>query len=631
MASFWTKYRRNKQEVESLHHNCSETIENDANLTCQGGICYSDSNLDDSIECDSLDNLSSESSSIEEERDSFFSGDEEAPPDMPDLATELKLWSTNHKSSRQSVNDLLGVLRQYHPDLPKDARTLLGTPSGVNLETLDTGDFKYFGIETNIKRLLKLMPSLLKKDDIINLLFNIDGLPLFKSSLRQFWPILASFNNSPVFIVALYCGYSKPPSLDAYLKEFLLELKNITEHGFHYDRENYSVAVKAFTCDAPARAYLKGTVNHTGYYSCERCVIKGTYVKHRVVFNDQTTYPKRTFQEFKTYSYEKHQKHVTPLVDEDLDCINLFVLDYMHLVCLGTMKRMIKFLRSGPRDCKLSSKDINLISKKLVSLRAYIPSEFSRRPRSLLELDHWKATEFRQFLLYTGPVVLKKFLSEEMYVHFLSLSVAVSILLNQDKALRNKYVNFADKLLKFFANNSQFHYTETFCVYNIHNLTHLVDVISHDTSLNELSAFPFENFMQSLKKMVRSAHNPLAQVTKRLSEISEIIPKKKMSFLKVSTKQRDRCFLIENHTFVFIKSSNQDGYLCDTVKISKLSSFFKAPLDSKLLQICFMHNGIRYREKNVKLEQLTRKVLCLPVLDSGFVLYPMLHEVEKAV
>ena len=201
MASFWTKYRRNKQEVESLHHNCSETIENDANLTCQGGICYSDSNLDDSIECDSLDNLSSESSSIEEERDSFFSGDEEAPPDMPDLATELKLWSTNHKSSRQSVNDLLGVLRQYHPDLPKDARTLLGTPSGVNLETLDTGDFKYFGIETNIKRLLKLIPSLLKKDDIINLLFNIDGLPLFKSSLRQFWPILASFNNSPVFIV----------------------------------------------------------------------------------------------------------------------------------------------------------------------------------------------------------------------------------------------------------------------------------------------------------------------------------------------------------------------------------------------------------------------------------------------
>ena len=134
MASFWTKYRRNKQEVESLHHNCSEPIENDANLTCQGGICYSDSNLDDSIECDSLDNLSSESSSIEEETDSFFSGDEEAPPDMPDLATELKLWSTNHKSSRQSVNDLLGVLRQYHPDLPKDARTLLGTPSGVNLE-----------------------------------------------------------------------------------------------------------------------------------------------------------------------------------------------------------------------------------------------------------------------------------------------------------------------------------------------------------------------------------------------------------------------------------------------------------------------------------------------------------------
>ena len=484
----------------------------------------------------------------------------------------------------------------------------MGTPSNINLETLDTGDFKYFGIESNIRRLLKLIPNLIKRDAIIKLLFNIDGLPLFKSSLRQFWPILARFNNSPVFIVALYYGYSKPPSLDAYLKEFLLELKNITEHGFQYERENYSVSVKAFTCDAPARAYLKGIVNHTGYYSCERCVIKGTYVNHRVVFNDQATYPKRTVQEFNTYSYKKHQKHASPFVDGDFDCINLFVLDYMHLVCLGTTKRMIKFLRSGPRHCKLSSKDISLISKQLVSLRAHIPSEFSRRPRSLFELDHWKATEFRQFFLYTGPVVLKNLLSEDMYAHFLSLSVAVSILLNQDKALRNKYVNFAGNLLKFFANNSQFHYTETFCVYNIHNLVHLADdVVNHGTSLNELSAFPFENFMQTLKKMVRSAHNPLAQVTKRLSEVNKIIPKKKMSLLEVSAKQRDRCFLIENHTFVFVKSSNQDGYLCDTVKISNLSSFFKAPLDSKLLQICFMHNSIGCHEKKCKVGTVDKK------------------------
>ena len=83
MASFWTKYRRNKQEVESLHSDCSKVIKNDSNLTSERSIS-SDSYLDDSIESDTLD------SCIEEERDSIFPSDEEAPPVLPDLATELK-------------------------------------------------------------------------------------------------------------------------------------------------------------------------------------------------------------------------------------------------------------------------------------------------------------------------------------------------------------------------------------------------------------------------------------------------------------------------------------------------------------------------------------------------------------
>lgn len=47
---------------------------------------------------------------------------------------------------------------------------------------------------------------------------------------------------------------------------------------------------------------------------------------------------------------------------------------------------------------------------------------------NLDDIDRWKATEFREFLLYTGPVVLRSVVSEEFYGHFLILHVAMSIL-----------------------------------------------------------------------------------------------------------------------------------------------------------------------------------------------------------
>ena len=65
-----------------------------------------------------------------------------------------------------------------------------------------------------------------------------------------------------------------------------------------------------------------------------------------------------------------------------------------------------------------------------------MPSEFARQPRQLSEMDRWKATEFRQFLLYTGPVALHGILHTDVYKHFLVLSVAVLLLLDDDHEKR---------------------------------------------------------------------------------------------------------------------------------------------------------------------------------------------------
>ena len=71
-----------------------------------------------------------------------------------------------------------------------------------------------------------------------------------------------------------------------------------------------------------------------------------------------------------------------------------------------------------------------------------MPSEFSRQPRSLKDLDRWKATEFRQFLLYTGPIVLQDIISDNAYEHFLALSMTLTILQQSDDEIRCQYLDF---------------------------------------------------------------------------------------------------------------------------------------------------------------------------------------------
>jgi len=104
----------------------------------------------------------------------------------------------------------------------------------------------------------------------IDLMINIDGLPLFKSSSLSLWPILIQFGPFQPIAVAFYCGRTKPP-FRTFLKNFVQEMVLLIENGIGNIR--YPVKIICFTCDTPARAGLKGIIQHTGYYACERCTV----------------------------------------------------------------------------------------------------------------------------------------------------------------------------------------------------------------------------------------------------------------------------------------------------------------------------------------------------------------------
>lgn len=271
-----------------------------------------------------------------------------------ELQFDLATWAVSYNCSRECINELLCLLRNSGlSELPKDSRTLLRTPRTVQTTTKCGGTFWYVGIENGINKAF----SFLSLDtDAIKLVVNIDGLPLSKSSSSQLWPILGSINNSNhVFPIAIFHAYAKPNSLADYLSEFIVEAKTLLQDGVRIENKLYQFNLQAIICDAPARSFLKCIIGHTGYHSCERCKIKGQYLQNRIVFNDFGADERRTDQEFRSLSYQhSHQKNeISPLTELNLDMIKHFPLDYIHLVLLGVVKRLLNFLTKGPPLCRI--------------------------------------------------------------------------------------------------------------------------------------------------------------------------------------------------------------------------------------------------------------------------------------
>ena len=141
----------------------------------------------------------------------------------------------------------------------------------------------------------------------------------------------------------------------------------------------------------------------------------------------------------------------------------------MHLVCLGVMKRLIlQCWLKDPLECRIGRNVKNQIS---IALRPYMPREFSRNTISLDEVNMWKTTEFRTFLLYTGPVILKScFVGrlKPLYKNLMLLSVGIHILVSP--VLCQRYSEHAKELLLCFVNHYALLFGRKEIVYNIHNL-----------------------------------------------------------------------------------------------------------------------------------------------------------------
>ncbi|ODM94748.1 hypothetical protein Ocin01_11931 [Orchesella cincta] len=158
-------------------------------------------------------------------------------------------------------------------------------------------------------------------------------------------------------------------------------------------------------------------------------------------------------------------------------------------------------------------------------------------------------------------VVLKDIISDSEYVMFLRLQCAMYILLSNN-ASNAEWNRYASKLLHDFVLMSKELYGVEFLVYNVHNLIHIADDALTYGSLDNCSAFPFENHMQILKNMIKKNDQQVNQVAKRITE------RRTCGFMKA----------IVNEKVVIIKSSDKIIYNGITISAAPGNSCFQTSL-----------------------------------------------------
>lgn len=61
------------------------------------------------------------------------------------------------------------------------------------------------------------------------------------------------------------------------------EVNDLLEHDIDFDEKHFDVYLFGFSCNAPARSFLKEVTVHTDKSGCERCNIVKVYFSNRTV------------------------------------------------------------------------------------------------------------------------------------------------------------------------------------------------------------------------------------------------------------------------------------------------------------------------------------------------------------
>lgn len=180
-----------------------------------------------------------------------------------------------------------------------------------------------------------------------------------------------------------------------------------------------------------------------------------------------------------------------------------FYLDYMHLCSLGVTRKIFRILtkpkKGLARNQKLNCGTISSMAMALIKMQAYIPHEFVRKTQS---------SSFGGKPHSCVYVVLQYGCRAYMKISCCFVQPSLCF----------PYCQYAESLLLAFVQNFAEIYGVDSLSYNVHSVIHLADDVRKYGNLDNVSSFPFDNFLGTLKKIIRKPNMVLQQAVRGIFE-----------------------------------------------------------------------------------------------------------------
>lgn len=376
-------------------------------------------------------------------------------------------------------------------------------------------------------------------------------------------------------------------------------------------------------------------------------------------------FPLRTDNSFRQRQQSEHHKMTSPIERLPVDMICDFpTSDPLHLLELGVMKKCLIRWKEGSIGFKHYWKveDKIKLNQMLSMTNNGIPTEIHRSVRSLDCLSNWKGSEYRTFLLYVGMVVLKDFLKQEEYQHFLKLCCAVTIcssdIYRKHVIRKDNSPSLSDCLFNDYIEQYIEIYGSHSISSNVHNLAHITDDVIRFGNLNNISTYPFENRLGMIKNKLKKCNKPLEQIARRINEIKDVMDKRNRSILTSFTQfPKLKNPLASNQSFStvifkedfrlstkkfsdkwFLAKTTQGIRIIEFTKITRsltlnlvifgkplhnIEIFFEKPFSSSNINI-YLSDGATGEEISFPISMIVCKMVCLGYR-KDFVFIPLLH------